>query len=904
MAPKYKLKTISPKKSPSTYNCDKCGLYTKVNRPEFGIYGNKDSKLMIVGNCPDKECDGDGVPFAGENSSSIRNIFLKNRIHLKKDASTCFAVSCNYKKKSTVHPKCCRSLLVEHIQSVSPNLIIAIGETAILSILNIYGENLSITQLRGRIIPSHEFNCLIFPVFGMEDIYKPTQDENGNWKIRTIFDYKQALEWDLRKILNLWHRKYHKISEVKKILNERNILKDISITQIKTVKELEKAVEIIRKNKSFSYDYETTNAKPYDEYFEVYYVGLGIKNKAWVIYVKDFDNIEKAKEIILNLLQDPDIQVNIQGAKFEELSSRIWFNKPRQRIINNSFCTLLGTHIIDEREKTNSLDFQNIVRFGIIPYDGEIKKYLKKKNKDDKVNTIHLAPVDKMVYYNGMDVITTQNNAEVLQNVLIPGYEKNQWCYDLLYEGDMRFADIQEKGINIDIERLESIEEFFEEKKNELIDEIIHIPSVKNFFGREITGDEFETFLNSPKQLQQYLYTFCKLKPIKKTSKGENFSTDKEVIKYHAERDDEPLCKKLIEYRGLNKAKSTYVDDIKRNICEDGRLHYGFLMFGASSFRPSSTDPNVLNFPKHDDIIPGVPWTIIREVFVPTYEKILDKEKGDFIFLQVDMTGFELYVGAGISGDPKFIKDVNETDIHAREAVRIFELDCDPSEVKKRTFIFDGKEFKGGKHLRFQAKNNGVFASIYGSNSNSIARNMRLLDSFISFAKDKYKKIKTKLSFQEWFTPWSEEHLKNWQQEQFFKDYTILKESQESTIAYYKQNGLLEFPMGFRNHYPLTRNEILNRNIQGTAWLNLLYALIHIHDELKKKRFRTSIVLSVYDDILFDAYKPEIYDVIEMADRHMLANPDLPQFEFSKYLKLKNEWTAGYRFSDMKDIHF
>ena len=335
--------------------------------------------------------------------------------------------------------------------------------------------------------------------------------------------------------------------------------------------------------------------------------------------------------------------------------------------------------------------------------------------------------------------------------------------------------------------------------------EIKTIPEIQKYFenSKLVYGkddDPFTKFLNSPKQLQEVLYNkkYFGLKPVKETKTG--YSTDEEVINIHAERDNNSFCQHQTKIRKLNKAKGTYIEMLANNINEDEKIHSVILLFGAETGRSSIIDPSLQTIPKHGDIIEDISWKLIREVFVPTFGNILG---------QVDYSGFELFVGAAISGDKKFISDVNTIDLHAKYGGLIFEID-EPLDVIKKQYPDE----------RFHGKNSMVFASVYGAVPFSIAQNLRNVDLFIEFAKKKYKTIKTKLSFEDWFVSWSEEHITNIQNI-FFGDYYGLKAFQEASIKKYYIDTFVELPFGFRRYYPLDRNKIINTPTQGCLqWIS------------------------------------------------------------------------------------
>ena len=131
----------------------------------------------------------------------------------------------------------------------------------------------------------------------------------------------------------------------------------------------------------------------------------------------------------------------------------------------------------------------------------------------------------------------------------------------------------------------------------------------------ELAGGPFN--LGSPKQLCEILFERLKLKVVKKTPSGVP-STDEEVLEKLAQ--DHPICKTLLEHRGLSKLKSTYTDKLPRMInARTGRVHTNYAQAVAVTGRLSSTDPNLQNIP-----VRTVEGRRIREAFVaPAGSKIV-----------------------------------------------------------------------------------------------------------------------------------------------------------------------------------------------------------------------------------------------------------------------------------------
>src|SRR5258705_2513981 len=171
----------------------------------------------------------------------------------------------------------------------------------------------------------------------------------------------------------------------------------------------------------------------------------------------------------------------------------------------------------------------------------------------------------------------------------------------------------------------------------------------------EYAGGPFN--LGSPKQLCEILFDRLKLKVVKKTPSGVP-STDEEVLEKLAE--DHPICKALLEHRGLAKLKSTYTDKLPRMVnAKTGRVHTTYAQTVAVTGRLASTDPNLQNIP-----IRTAEGRRIREAFVAP--------KGNVI-VSADYSQVELRIMAHISGDENLLRAFAAgEDIHRATAAEVF----------------------------------------------------------------------------------------------------------------------------------------------------------------------------------------------------------------------------------------
>lgn len=162
--------------------------------------------------------------------------------------------------------------------------------------------------------------------------------------------------------------------------------------------------------------------------------------------------------------------------------------------------------------------------------------------------------------------------------------------------------------------------------------------------------------LNSPKQLQGLFFDTLGIKPIKKNKTG--YSVDNDVLEEIAKTHD--IARLVLEYRGLAKLSSTYVDGLLRAVdTNTGRIHTTYDSVGTLTGRMSSNDPNLQNIPTGD----GYP-NDIKSCFVPSKDRVL---------LVADYSQIELRILAFFSQDIGLLDAFkNNEDIHARTAQFLF----------------------------------------------------------------------------------------------------------------------------------------------------------------------------------------------------------------------------------------
>jgi DNA polymerase-1 len=330
-------------------------------------------------------------------------------------------------------------------------------------------------------------------------------------------------------------------------------------------------------------------------------------------------------------------------------------------------------------------------------------------------------------------------------------------------------------------------------------------------------GEEFN--LNSPKQLSKILFEKLKLPVVKKTKTG--FSTDEGVLTKLSQEHEVPRL--ILEYRQIAKLKSTYIDALPKMVSEqDGRIHAEFDQIGAETGRFASRNPNLQNIPIRTEL-----GREIRKAFVPS-----DK---NHVLVSADYSQIELRILAHLSGDKGLIKAFeDDLDIHRLTA----------------SVIFDISEDKVSYHMRDTAKRVN-FGIIYGMSSFGLAKDLNITTSEAQAFIDTY-----------------------------FARYPKVKEFLDRSIKACEKSGYATTILNRRRYIPdinshniavrqFAQRQAINTPVQGSAADLMKLAMIHVQRQMEEKKFASTMIMTVHDELVFDAVKSEREELIKLVRREM-----------------------------------
>ena len=335
---------------------------------------------------------------------------------------------------------------------------------------------------------------------------------------------------------------------------------------------------------------------------------------------------------------------------------------------------------------------------------------------------------------------------------------------------------------------------------------------------KEIYEEAGETFnINSPKQLGVVLFENMKLPGGRKTKTG--YSTAADVLEKLAP--EHPVVAKILEYRQYTKLKSTYADGLANYIQDDGRIHGKFNQTITATGRISSTEPNLQNIPVRMEL-----GRLIRKVFIP--------EEG-YRFVDADYSQIELRVLAHCSGDEHLIQAYKEqSDIHRITASQVFHIPFDEVTPQQR---------RNAKAVNF-----GI---VYGISSFGLS-----LDLSIT-RKDAANYI-----------------------DDYFATYPGIKTFLDHAVTHAKEEGYVVTLFGRRRPVPeLSSSNFMQRSfgervamnspIQGAAADIIKIAMIRVNQRLKDQKMKSRLVLQVHDELLIEAYEPELDEVQNILKEEM-----------------------------------
>ena len=423
---------------------------------------------------------------------------------------------------------------------------------------------------------------------------------------------------------------------------------------IDTQDKFEKRKKEIENADTLAVDIETTGFSPYKDSI----MGIGISTRSHQGTYTTIDVVNENKEWFHKIFATK--KCILHNSKFDIgfMQVELGFE------FNDVEDTILMHHILDETTGSHNLRTLSIKYTDLGDYERELdanKKEICKKNKILLADfTYDMFPLEVLWPYACKDVDSTFQLYEKFKKIIDKNPKFIKVYNDILKPASKAIIKLEANGGPVDNEQLEKLKKDYEIDIEECLEDIRSNQAVIRF-----EYDYNKTFNpNSTQQVGNILKNYIKAPLTKKTPTG-NFSVDVEVL----ESLNLPFTEALLDFRQKNKLLSTYVNKIQKGLDPDGRLRSGFNLTGTTSGRLSSSgNLNYQNIPRDNKDI-----------------KKLFRARPGYTIVNADLTTAEVYFAAALSKD-EFLQGVfrDKRDFHSYIAHRMFNLDCDVSEVKNK----------------------------------------------------------------------------------------------------------------------------------------------------------------------------------------------------------------------------
>jgi DNA polymerase-1 len=335
-------------------------------------------------------------------------------------------------------------------------------------------------------------------------------------------------------------------------------------------------------------------------------------------------------------------------------------------------------------------------------------------------------------------------------------------------------------------------------------------------------ADEPGLNILSPKQIGVLLFEKLKLDPkMKPKGAKSSYPTDEDTLSSLADR--HPIINEILEYRGIRKLLSTYIEPFPGYISPaDGKVHTSFNQALTATGRLSSSKPNLQNIPIRTER-----GKEIRKAFIPS--------RPDGIIVSADYSQIELRIMAHLSCDTHLIKAFRAgEDVHAMTAAKIFGIDISEVTAEQRRIA--------------KTANFGI---MYGISSFGLSQRLKI-------GRAEAKKII----------------------DDYFSNFPAISTYINDTVAAARETGYVETIFGRRRYLPditsrnatvraLAERNAVNAPIQGTSADIIKMAMINVDRRLKEEHLQSRMILQIHDELVFDSIPSEAETLKKIVKEEM-----------------------------------
>lgn len=555
-----------------------------------------------------------------------------------------------------------------------------------------------------------------------------------------------------------------------------------------------------------SFDTETTGVDPITSEL----VGMSfsfIENEAYYVpFPKNFEECKNQVELFRNFLENEKILKIGQNIKYDIIVLKKYGIDVKGKL----FDTMIAHYVLNP-ELRHNMDYmaETYLQYQTIHIDELIGPRGK-----NQLNMRDIAP-EKVCDYACEDADITLKLKNVLEKEVIAN-NAEKLLYEIEFPLIYVLADMEHTGVRLDSEALK-------ESSNEITKSLLNIEKEIHI----LAGIEFN--INSAKQVGEILFEKLSVMEKPKKTKTGQYTTNEEILEKI--KDKHPIIPKILEYRGIKKLLSTYIDALPLLVNpKDGKIHTSYNQTVTATGRLSSSNPNLQNIPIRNE-----QGKEIRKAFIP--------DEGS-VFFSADYSQIELRIMAHLSQDPHMIEAFkSDEDIHSATASKIYKTPI--NEVSS--------------DMRRKAKT-ANFGIIYGISTFGLAERLTIPRGEAKELIDGY-----------------------------FETYPNVKTYMDDSIKIAREKGYVETVFGRKRFLPdiTSRNAIvrgyaernaINAPIQGSAADIIKIAMIRIFERFKNEKIESKMILQVHDELNFSVVERELSHVKhivieEMENAYKLSIP-------------------------------
>lgn len=815
------LKGLSPEFL-RRHECSVCPLDRVENtHPKMEPTGSKNPTILIIGEAPGRTEDERGKQFVGKTGQLLRSHIPAEHLDGLRWTN---AVNCrppDNRTPETIEFNCCKPRLERDVNTTKPKAIFGFGAVPLYQIVDPDGKYRSISLWRGRKLPVKvgDHVCWYFPMWHPSYISHQLTQGKTDEEFAFICDVKNAFD----QIDSLPDAVIHSVDEAQ-----------ADIELVDDINRVAELLELVGNDPTCGTDLETNGLRPYVEGAKILSMSCSSRSATFAFAV-DHPGATWTE------LERKQLDVLIKRFLYESKCRKIVHHLPFELEWFGYFygtgCFYASTwedsesqaYILDARRGGLSLDFLCLVTFGI---NLKAISGLDRKNLDK-------IPVHQVLKYNGIDaryhrLLYIAQHKRIKAAKLVDQYEHQMRRIPALVLATMQ-------GVPIDQAVVKVFEDKYGGRLKAALKEVEKDIDAKAFAHK--TGRAFNPL--SPRDVT------ILLKDILHVDSATTSKAELDQIDY-------PIAQKIIDCREAQKALSTYILPVSENsedsvLFPDGMIHPIISTTTVITWRTSSEDPNIQNWPKRDEER--------KEVRGQVKHKDARRKNVEMRIVSFDYAGIQARNVAMESQDQALVDAYwHNYDIHTTWMEKLNK--AFPKWIPKQDFNNKDK-MKGWRHA---AKNKFVFPSFFGAQPFSISANLGI-------PKEKIEGV----------------------QEEFFDQFHDIAKWHKDLEKFYFKNGYVTGLSGFRRYAPVSVNERINTPIQSDESIIVMDAMCRL-SELEDPRYQA--MLMVHDDLTFCWPKNEIEKRAEIVVKELITLP----FEWTKIVPIEVEMSVGEDWVHMEEV--